>query len=321
MRKQIFLAVANAIAEVPGVEYVDLWNNQVQMLNGGSTFPLNAVFIEFEAVEWKQQNMGARRGALAVRLHVITRAVVTHGFKDTHIDEALAVRPPRRYQRCHAGIEGRKLHRVHAHYLCNQPRPHRTYRKCGALRLRRAGHNRNAPHKGRFRAFSDTFRRRVIQYAPDGFSFRQGRIFRIGQTVWAGCLGRLPFPDSSRACLGRCDSIFQTPALSSGATLPCNISPDFRLHSVMLSALLSFLLALTYFYTAFFLTYASFLLSLHRPFTQGSALAFRCFGSTSAQLFYWAASLASSSSKSTSVMPRGMLRHELVPGSLHCARI
>lgn len=91
MRKQIFLAVANAIAEVPGVEYVDLWNNQVQMLNGGSTFPLNAVFIEFEAVEWKQQNMGARRGALAVRLHVITRAVVTHGFKDTHIDEALAL--------------------------------------------------------------------------------------------------------------------------------------------------------------------------------------------------------------------------------------
>lgn len=91
MRKQIFLAVANAIAEVPGVEYVDLWNNQVQMLNGGSTFPLNAVFIEFEAVEWKQQNMGARRGALAVRLHVITRAVVTHGFKDQHIDEALAL--------------------------------------------------------------------------------------------------------------------------------------------------------------------------------------------------------------------------------------
>lgn len=91
MRKQIFLAVANAIAEVPGIEYVDLWNNQVQMLNGGSTFPLNAVFVEFEAVEWKQQNMGARRGTLAVRLHVITRAVATHGFKDPHINEALAV--------------------------------------------------------------------------------------------------------------------------------------------------------------------------------------------------------------------------------------
>lgn len=91
MRKQIFLAVANAIAEVPSVEYVDLWNNQVQMLNGGSAFPLNAVFVEFEEVEWKQQNMGARRGTLAVRLHVITRAVATHGFKDPHFYEALAV--------------------------------------------------------------------------------------------------------------------------------------------------------------------------------------------------------------------------------------
>ena len=91
MRKQIFKAIADAVAAVPGVAFVDLWNNQVQTLNGGAAFAFPAVFIEFEAVEWKQQNMGARRGALAVRLHVVTRAVPTHGHKDPRINEALAV--------------------------------------------------------------------------------------------------------------------------------------------------------------------------------------------------------------------------------------
>lgn len=91
MRKQIFTAIAGALAAIPGIKFVDLWNNQVQTLNGGSAFQFNAVFIEFEAVEWKQQNMGARRGALAVRLHVVTRAVPTHGHTDPKIGEALAV--------------------------------------------------------------------------------------------------------------------------------------------------------------------------------------------------------------------------------------
>ena len=91
MRKQIFKAIAEAVAAVPDVAFVDFWNNQVQTLNGGSAFPFASVFIEFEAVEWKQQNMGARRGSLAVRLHIVTRAVATHGHKDPRIDEALAV--------------------------------------------------------------------------------------------------------------------------------------------------------------------------------------------------------------------------------------
>lgn len=91
MRKQIFMAIAEALAALPDIQFVDLWNNQVQLLNGGSAFPFNAVFIEFETVEWKQQNMGARRGALAVRLHVITRAVPTHGYNDPRMGEALAL--------------------------------------------------------------------------------------------------------------------------------------------------------------------------------------------------------------------------------------
>ena len=85
MRKQIFKAIADAVAAVPGVAFVDLWNNQVQTLNGGAAFAFAAVFIEFEAVEWKQQNMCALRGALAVRINVDTRAEPTHGHKDPRI--------------------------------------------------------------------------------------------------------------------------------------------------------------------------------------------------------------------------------------------
>ncbi|MDE6450176.1 MAG: hypothetical protein K2L41_08890 [Muribaculaceae bacterium] len=91
MRKQIFKTIADTVAAVQGVEFVDLWNNQVEALNGGSARPLPAVFIEFETVDWRQQNHAARRGSLAVRLHLVTRAVTTHGHDDPAIGEALAV--------------------------------------------------------------------------------------------------------------------------------------------------------------------------------------------------------------------------------------
>lgn len=91
MRKQIFFAVAEAVAAVPGVEFVDLWNNDGSHFAGGSVYPLPAVFVEFEAIDWKQQGMGARRGSLALRLHVLTRAVPTHGYTDPRIAEAFEV--------------------------------------------------------------------------------------------------------------------------------------------------------------------------------------------------------------------------------------
>lgn len=91
MRKKIFKAIAEALANIPEVEFVDIWNNQIQTLNGGAAFAVPAVFIEFEELNWKQMNMRSRRGSLGVRLHVISRAVVTHGFNDPKIDEALAI--------------------------------------------------------------------------------------------------------------------------------------------------------------------------------------------------------------------------------------
>ena len=90
MRKQIFQAICARLDErVPEIKFMDLWNNNVQTLNGGATWPLPAVFVEFEAIEWRQQNNGARRGDVAVRLHLVTRTVSTHGTTDPKMSDAL----------------------------------------------------------------------------------------------------------------------------------------------------------------------------------------------------------------------------------------
>lgn len=90
MRKQIFQAIcARLTNRVPDIQFIDLWNNNVQTLNGGAVWPLPAVFVEFEPIEWRQQNNGARRGDVAVRLHLVTRAVSTHGTADPKMSDAL----------------------------------------------------------------------------------------------------------------------------------------------------------------------------------------------------------------------------------------
>lgn len=102
MRKAIFLAIADALCPAnPAdpkadtskniVPYVDLWNDQVNFLGGGSAFETPAVFVEFEEINWHQQNAGARRGDIAVRLHIVTRAVSAHGSHDSRMAEVLAV--------------------------------------------------------------------------------------------------------------------------------------------------------------------------------------------------------------------------------------
>ena len=90
MRKQIFQAICTRLAErVPDIQFIDLWNNNVATLSGGAVWPLPAVFVEFEQIEWRQQNNGCRRGDVAVRLHLVTRAVVTHGHADPKMPDAL----------------------------------------------------------------------------------------------------------------------------------------------------------------------------------------------------------------------------------------
>ena len=91
MRKQIFTAIADKLLTIPGIDYVDLWNDNGSHFAGGQVYPLPSVFVEFETIEWHQQNAGARRADINVRLHILNRAFAgIHGSQDPAMSEALA---------------------------------------------------------------------------------------------------------------------------------------------------------------------------------------------------------------------------------------
>lgn len=91
MRKQIYKAICERLSEqVPDIAYLDLWNNNIAVLTGGAVWPRPAVFVEFETIEWRQEQRGARRGDVAVRLHIITDTVTYNGSKDNRQEVALA---------------------------------------------------------------------------------------------------------------------------------------------------------------------------------------------------------------------------------------
>ena len=90
MRRQIFIAIAEKLLTVPGITYVDLWNDNGAHFAGGAVYPLPSVFVEFETIEWHQQNAGARRADITVRLHILNRATAgIHGSQDPAMAEAL----------------------------------------------------------------------------------------------------------------------------------------------------------------------------------------------------------------------------------------
>ncbi|WP_304382079.1 hypothetical protein [Paramuribaculum intestinale] len=90
MRKLIFTAIAEKLLTVPGIDYVDLWNDNGAHFAGGAVYPLPSVFVEFETIEWHQQNNRARRADINVRLHILSRAnSALHGSQDPAMAEAL----------------------------------------------------------------------------------------------------------------------------------------------------------------------------------------------------------------------------------------
>ena len=91
MRKQIYKAICDRISQqVSEVKHIDLWNNNIAVLSGGAVWPRPAVFIEFETIEWRQQQNRVRMADIAVRLHIVTDAVSYNGSTDPKQDTALA---------------------------------------------------------------------------------------------------------------------------------------------------------------------------------------------------------------------------------------
>lgn len=91
MRLTIYEAICNRIStQVPEIKHIDLWNNNVAALSGGAVWPRPAVFVEFETIEWRQQQNRARMADVAVRLHIVTDAISCNGHNDKRQHAALA---------------------------------------------------------------------------------------------------------------------------------------------------------------------------------------------------------------------------------------
>lgn len=83
MRKQLFMAIVERLKErVKEVKFIDLWNEQIAVIQTGSTWPLPAVFIEFEPYDVHQQGNRVRMATVNIRLHIVTRSVAHNGSDD-----------------------------------------------------------------------------------------------------------------------------------------------------------------------------------------------------------------------------------------------
>lgn len=90
MRKTIFLTIATQIKEkVPGITYIDLWNEHLTTIQAETAWPVPSVFIEFGQYSVKQLANHVCTADIPVSLHIITRAIHTHGFGDERFARSL----------------------------------------------------------------------------------------------------------------------------------------------------------------------------------------------------------------------------------------
>lgn len=91
MRKNLFYAIARRIKEqVPGIKFIDLWNEHLAEIQGTTAWPVPSVFIEFEQYDVRQLANHVCMADVPVRLHIITRTkVYTAGIDNKRLEDAL----------------------------------------------------------------------------------------------------------------------------------------------------------------------------------------------------------------------------------------
>lgn len=74
MREEIYTALVARISEqVPEVQHIDLWNEQVAFVEDEMPYDRPAVFIQFMPISWEPMiARPAARGEARIRLHVVT---------------------------------------------------------------------------------------------------------------------------------------------------------------------------------------------------------------------------------------------------------
>lgn len=92
MRKNLYLAIATRLRRaVTEIAHIDLWNEHIAEVTGGTAWPLPAVFVEFEPYDVHGEGLHTVHADIRLRLHIITQAVPTpEGDADSSMPAALA---------------------------------------------------------------------------------------------------------------------------------------------------------------------------------------------------------------------------------------
>lgn len=72
MRKEIYQALMERLMAMGDIQYVDLWNQNVEFIDQESAWPRPAVFVEFDAIEWDRTKERSMDTKGTLRLHVVT---------------------------------------------------------------------------------------------------------------------------------------------------------------------------------------------------------------------------------------------------------
>jgi hypothetical protein len=74
MRKQIYNFICDLLESMEDgqVQHIDIWNSQMEFIQGEQAFLTPAVFIEFQPVEWHLQGGRIYEAEVRINLHVIT---------------------------------------------------------------------------------------------------------------------------------------------------------------------------------------------------------------------------------------------------------
>lgn len=91
MRKKLFYAIAQHIKkQVPGIKFIDLWNEHLAEITNTTAWPVPSLFVEFEQYDVRQLANHVCMADVPVRLHIITRTRnYSAGFNDKRLDDAL----------------------------------------------------------------------------------------------------------------------------------------------------------------------------------------------------------------------------------------
>lgn len=95
MRKQLYKEIETALLSILDdndfqlIQYVDLWNNQVDDAEESEAFDTPAVFIEFKNIRWRTLGNKTQEGNTTLILHIVTKKNASTSNDSKFQDEEL----------------------------------------------------------------------------------------------------------------------------------------------------------------------------------------------------------------------------------------